>query len=35
MTKRTPAPASLEGLDRGIEILRRLIREAAENQPAG
>jgi hypothetical protein len=35
MSKRTPATASLEGLDREIEILRRLIREAAENQPAG
>jgi hypothetical protein len=35
MSKRTPATVSLEGLDREIEILRRLIREAADNQPAG
>lgn len=34
MTKPKPAPSTLEGLDREIEILRRLIREAAEKQSA-
>lgn len=34
MTKPTPAPSGLEGLDREIEILQRLIREAAEKQSA-
>lgn len=34
MSKSTPAPPNLEGLDREIEILRRLIREAAETQSA-
>ena len=29
-----PAPSTLEGLDREIEILRRLIHEAAEKQSA-
>jgi len=34
MNKTTPALSSLEGLDREIEILRRLIREAADKQSA-
>ena len=34
MTKLPPAPSDLEGLDHEIEILRRLIREAAETQSA-
>jgi hypothetical protein len=32
MTRKSPPPSDLEGLDREIEILRRLIHEAAENQ---
>jgi hypothetical protein len=34
MTKPTPTPPAVEGLDREIEILRRLIHEAAEKQSA-
>jgi hypothetical protein len=34
MPRKTPPPSTLEGLDREIEILRRLIHEAAANQSA-
>ena len=34
MARKPPPPSDLEGLDREIEILRRLIHEAAENQSA-
>ncbi len=34
MPRKSPPPPTLEGLDREIEILRRLIRETAESQSA-
>jgi hypothetical protein len=34
MTRNPPPPSTLEGLDREIEILRRLIHKAAEKQSA-